>query len=61
MTRYGFASRVSSRAVIEVEKCAFITSAYKVTRVTAAGSGLLNIVLILRRKKGIHLEVRSIM
>ena len=37
--------------MIEVEKSAFITSADKVTRVTAAGSGLLNIVLILRREK----------
>jgi hypothetical protein len=60
MTRYGFASRVSSRAVIEVEKSAFITREYKVTRVAAVSSGLLDIVLILRRRKGIHLEVSSI-
>jgi hypothetical protein len=42
------------------KRSAFITGEYKVTRVTVASSGLLNIVLILRRRKGIHLEVRSI-
>jgi len=42
------------------KKSAFITREYKVTRVAAASSGLLNVVLILQRRKGIHLEVRSI-
>ena len=52
-------SRVSSRAVTEVEKSAYLTSEYKVTRVTAASSGLLSTVMILPRSKVIHLAIWS--